>query len=42
VLATTSQANSGDKRNRIIEIAKESVSKYISVLEVISISRFDD
>ncbi|MGB7557988.1 MAG: hypothetical protein WBM37_05655 [Nitrososphaeraceae archaeon] len=29
-------------RNRIIEIVKETVSKYITVLEVISVSRFDD
>jgi hypothetical protein len=29
-------------RNHIIEIVKETVSKYITVLEVISVSRFDD
>ena len=29
-------------RNYIIEIVKEIVSKYITVLEVISVSRFDD
>jgi hypothetical protein len=29
-------------RNRIIEIVKETVSKYVTVLEVISVSRFDD
>ena len=29
-------------RDRIIEIVKEIVSKYITVLEVISVSRFDD
>jgi hypothetical protein len=29
-------------RNRIIKIVKETVSKYITVLEVISVSRFDD
>ena len=29
-------------RDRIIEIVRETVSKYITVLEVISVSRFDD
>ena len=29
-------------RNSIIKIVKEIVSKYITVLEVISVSRFDD
>jgi hypothetical protein len=29
-------------RDRIIEIVKETVSNYITVLEVISVSRFDD
>ena len=29
-------------RDRIIEIVRETVSKYITVLEVISVGRFDD
>ena len=29
-------------RNHIIELVKETVSKYVTVLEIISISRFDD
>jgi len=29
-------------KDRIIEIVRETVSKYITVLEVISVSRFDD
>jgi hypothetical protein len=29
-------------RNCIIEMVKETVSKYITLLEVISVSRFDD
>jgi hypothetical protein len=29
-------------KDRIIEIVRESVSNYITVLEVISVSRFDD